>query len=83
MRLVIPYGLVERKAASRAAALNFDKLRQDVAQFWRSVVNSPCRIRTPDAFVNDYLAATAGQIAEQIAYRHKAKLWILKTSPNW
>ena len=80
---MIPYGLVTRDVASRAAALNFDTLHEDVARFWRSVVNTPCRIRTPDPFVNDYLAATAGQIAEQIGYRHKAKLWMLKTSPNW
>ena len=83
LRLVIPYGLVNRDVASRAAALDFDKTREDVARFWRSIVNSPCRIRTPDPFVNDCVAAMAGQLAEQIAYRHKAKLWMLKTSPNW
>jgi hypothetical protein len=83
LRLVIPYGLVSRDAASRAAALDFDKTREDVARFWRSIVNSPCRIQTPDPFVNDYTAAMAGQLAEQVAYRHKAKLWMLKTSPNW
>jgi hypothetical protein len=83
LRLVIPYGLVEKQVASRAAAVDFDKTRQEVAQFWRSVVNTPCQIRTPDPFLNDYLAAVAGQIAGQTGYRHRAKLWMLKTSPNW
>ncbi len=83
LRVVIPYGLVERDVAARAAALDFDKLHDEVARFWRSIVNTRCQIRTPDPFLNDYLAAVSGQIAEQIGYRHQAKVWMLKTSPNW
>jgi hypothetical protein len=83
LRLVLPYGLVDRAVAWRAAAVNFDDQQREVADFWRSVVNTPCQIRTPDPFLNGYLAATSGQMAEQIGYRHNAKLCMLKTSPNW
>jgi hypothetical protein len=83
LRLVIPYGLVEKGVASRAAVVDYDKACHEVVRFWRSLVNTPCQIRTPDPFVNDYLVAVAGQITGQIGYRHKAKLWMLKTSPNW
>jgi hypothetical protein len=83
LRLVIPYGLVDKQTALRAAVLNYDDVRRDVTRFWRSVVSTPCQIRTPDPFVNDYLTAVAGQVAGQIGFRHKAKLWMLKTSPNW
>jgi hypothetical protein len=83
LRLVLPYGLVERDVAARAAALEYDELHQEVARFWRWVVDTPCRIRTPDPWANDYLAAASGQMAEQIGYRHNAKVWMLKTSPNW
>ncbi|MCC6124559.1 MAG: hypothetical protein IT426_06340 [Pirellulales bacterium] len=83
LRLVLPYGLVEKEVAARAAALDYETLWQAVAKFWRSVVSGPCRIVTPDPWLNDYLAATAGQIAQQVGYRHKAKIWMLKTAPNW
>jgi hypothetical protein len=83
LRLVIPYGLIEKKDAARAAASDYDKLQREVGDFWRLLVSGPCRIRTPDPWVNDYLAAAAGQIAQQVGYRHKAKLWMLKTAPNW
>jgi hypothetical protein len=32
--------------------------------------------------LNDYLAAVAGQMAQQVGYRHKAGVWMYKTAPN-
>jgi hypothetical protein len=83
LRLVIPFGLVTADQGRRLAALDSDALYQEVRAFWRSQLYGPGQIVTPDPFVNDYLVAVAGQMAQQVAYRsHSTQVWMYKTSPN-
>ena len=80
----IPYGPVEPKTAATLTSLNLPALSNEASAFWRQLVGKPeGAISTPDSFVNDYLAAVAGQMAEQIAYRQVGNVWMYKTSPNW
>jgi len=79
----IPYGVVSAEAAERLSRLSADEVLADVTAYWRGVVNSERgRISTPDPFVNDYVAAVAGQMAQQVAWRGQSDLWMYKTSPN-
>jgi hypothetical protein len=80
--LIIPYGLVDRAVAEKLASLDNDALQEQVIAFWRGLVSGPGRITTPDPFVNDYLAAVAGQMAQQVAHREHSDIWMYKTSPN-
>ncbi len=82
-RLIIPYGLVDLNVAQKLADLNSDVLRADVRGFWKGIVDTPMgSVSTPDSFVNDYVAAVFGHMAQQIAYRHVGGIWMYKTSPN-
>ncbi len=83
LRLVIPYGLVDPATAKNLVALDWNTRHSEVCGFWKGLLDGQSRITTPDAFVNDYFAAVAGQMAQQVAYRHATKLWMYKTSPNW
>jgi len=79
-----PYGPVDRTTGRKIAQLDRTKLWTDVQRFWKNIVGTPGgAITTPDNFVNDYLAAVVGQMAEQIAFRHVGKIWMYKTSANW
>jgi hypothetical protein len=81
--LSIPMGVVERLQAERIARLDGQQVLERVRQFWKTLIDRGGRIETPDAFVNDYLAAVAGQMAQQVGYRHLRDIWMYKTSPNW
>lgn len=83
LRLVLPYGLASRDAVARALAQDGERRLEEVRQFWSALEKGPGQIITPDPFVNDYLAAVPGQMAQQTGLRHKAGLWMYKTSPNW
>ena len=51
--------------------------------FWKKLQYGPGQIHTPDPFVNDYLVAVAGQMAQQVAWRkYSTNVWMYKTSPN-
>lgn len=79
-----PYGPVDRATGGKIAQLDRGRAWADARRFWTNLVNNSAgAITTPDAFVNDYLAAVVGQMAEQIAFRHVGKIWMYKTSPNW
>jgi hypothetical protein len=80
--LVIPYGLVDRRVAKRLAALEFDARCAEIREFWQKLSAGRSQISTPDPFVNDYFAAVAGQMAQQVAYRRGSNVWMYKTSPN-
>jgi hypothetical protein len=82
LRLIVPYGLVDFSIAERLLALDSDALLSDARRFWKGLLDGPSNITTPDDFVNDYAAAVVGQMAQQVAYRHKSHLWMYKTSPN-
>jgi hypothetical protein len=82
LRLMIPYGLVERAVAEKLSALDTAKLYGEVCRFWKRIVSGPGQIVTPDPFLNDYLAAVAGQMAQQTACRVRTGVWMYKTSPN-
>jgi hypothetical protein len=83
-RILLPYGLVDFPTAQRILGLDSSRLFDEVRNFWQSVVNGQISaISTPDSFVNDYVSAVVGQMAEQTCYRHNARLWMYKTSPNW
>lgn len=81
-RIVIPYGLVDRTIANRLAALDSAVEREKARRFWERVENGPGTIQTPDPWLNDYLAAVVGQMAQQTAYRSGSNIWMYKTSPN-
>ena len=82
LRLVIPYGVVDRATAAHLSGLDSDRVLADVTDYWRRIVNGPGQITTADPFLNDYLAAVAGQMAQQVAWRGHTDLWMYKTSPN-
>lgn len=82
LRLVIPYGLVEPATAEKLLASDFDRLFREVCQFWHGLQYGPGQITTPDPFINDYLVAVVGQMAQQVAYRSRTHVWMYKTSPN-
>ena len=82
LELIVPYGLVGAATARKLAALDTDKLLAGVRRYWKRLESGPGQIVTPDPFVNDYLAAVAGQMAQQVAYRQRTDVWMYKTSPN-
>jgi hypothetical protein len=80
--IILPYGLVDRDAGRALAALDTERLHGEVAAFYRKLEHGAGRLITPDPFINDYLAAVAGQMAQQVAFRARSNLWMYKTSPN-
>jgi hypothetical protein len=80
--LVIPYGLVDRPVAARLAVLDFDARLGEVREFWQKLLAGRSQISTPDAFINNYAAAVAGQMAEQVAYRRQSHVWMYKDEPQ-
>jgi hypothetical protein len=83
LRLIIPYGVVNMRVAKRLTELDSAKQLAEAKEFWKKLQYSCGQIRTPDPFVNDYLVAVAGQMAEQVAWRARSTgIWMYKTSPN-
>jgi hypothetical protein len=83
LRLLLPYGLVSPETAERIARVDSARELAEVAGFWKRLLYGPGQIHTPDAFVNDYLVAVAGQMAQQVAHRGRSTgVWMYKTSPN-
>ncbi|MBN2021724.1 MAG: hypothetical protein JW809_02935 [Pirellulales bacterium] len=84
LRLLIPYGVVPEDTAEKIAALDSREKFDEIRCWWDDLSrDAPGQIRTPDPFVNDYLAALTGQIAQQVAWReHTTQVWMYKTSPN-
>ena len=82
LELVIPYGPVDLTTAKRLLAMDSKELLREVRGFWVRVLDGAGQITTPDDFVNDYLAAVVGQMAQQVAYRQHSDVWMYKTSPN-
>jgi hypothetical protein len=83
LRLIIPYGVVGPEVAEKLAELNSDDQLANVKSFWKKLQYGCGQIHTPDPFVNDYLVAVAGQMAEQVAWRSRSTgIWMYKTSPN-
>lgn len=80
--VALPFGLVDKAIGGRILSLDPDRERTEVRRYWEQVLNGPGVITTPDPFINDYLAAVPGQMAQQVGYRHKADVWMYKTSPN-
>ncbi|MFZ1932584.1 MAG: hypothetical protein WCB27_09575 [Thermoguttaceae bacterium] len=83
LRLIIPYGVVRPEVAQALAELQSGKQLAEARGFWKKLQYGPGQIHTPDPFVNDYLVAVAGQMAQQVAWRCRSTgLWMYKTSPN-
>jgi len=80
--LILPYGLVDRETGVRLAALDSAKELREVRRAWERLLSGPGAIETPDPFVNDYVRAVAGQMAQQVACRTSSDVWMYKTSPN-
>ncbi len=84
LRLIVPFGVIDRKTANRIADLNGDSLLSEVRHFWKRLAgDSAAVITTADSFINDYAAAAAAQTIGQIGYRHQARVWMCKTTPAW
>ena len=69
LRLIIPYGVVRPEVAQKLAELDSGKQLAEAKGFWKKLQYGPGQIHTPDPFVNDYLVAVAGQMAQQVAWR--------------
>ncbi|MEW5979339.1 MAG: hypothetical protein AB1898_26390 [Acidobacteriota bacterium] len=82
LHLVLPFGLVDQATGTALQKLNFDREREGVRRYWRQLLDREGTITTPDRFINDYLAAVPSHMSQQVAYRHKAQVWMYKTSPN-
>lgn len=82
LRLMIPYGLVGPDTAEKLVGLDDGRCLEEVRRFWQGLQYGPGQIITPDPFLNDYLVAVAGQMAQQVAYRSRTRVWMYKTSPN-
>jgi hypothetical protein len=83
LRLLIPYGVVSQEMAEKIAELDSAKQLAEVKHFWKKLQYGPGQMQTPDPFINDYLVAVAGQMAQQVAYRERStQVWMYKTSPN-
>jgi len=82
LELIIPYGLVDLKTAGKLLHIDSGRAYAEVRRFWARLIEGESTVTTPDPFVNDYHAAVAGQMAQQIGYRHKVRAWMYKTSPN-
>jgi len=84
LRLLIPFGVADLGTAQKIAALDSRKTFNEVRRWWNDLQRrAPGQIQTPDPFVNDYLAALVGQVAQQVAWReHTTQVWMYKTSPN-
>jgi hypothetical protein len=83
LRLIIPYGVVRPDIANALAELDSGKQLAEAKGFWKKLQYGPGQIHTPDPFVNDYLVAVAGQMAQQVAWRCRSTgIWMYKTSPN-
>ncbi|MBM3998033.1 MAG: hypothetical protein FJ297_00575 [Planctomycetes bacterium] len=81
-RLSLPYGHVDAATGARIAAIDVAAELDKTRDFWRRIERGAGQIITPDPFVNDYLAAVPGQMAQQIAHRARTGVWMYKTSPN-
>jgi hypothetical protein len=64
LRLIISYGAVRQETAQKLAALDSTKQLIEVIDFWKKLQYGCGQIHTPDPFVNDYLVAVAGQMAQ-------------------
>jgi hypothetical protein len=80
--LRVPYKTVPRQTGRRILDLDWDQLHDRTLHFWEGVVAQAGSIVTPNPFVNDYVTAVAGQMSQQVGYRHKSNVWMYKTSPN-
>lgn len=82
--LLLPFGVVHRRTAEQIAELNSHVLLDEARHFWTRLVDqADGSISIPDDFMNDYAASAAAQTIGQIGYRHKARLWMCKTTPAW
>lgn len=83
-RLIVPYRVVDARIAELIVQLNSQSLLAEARRFWRNLVNDASgTIDTADGFMNDYAATAVAQTIGQIGYRHKARLWMCKTTPTW
>ena len=83
LRLILPYGVVRPEVAQKLAELDSARQLAEVKGFWKKLQYGCGQIHTPDPFVNDYLVAVAGQMAQQVAWRARSTgIWMYKTSPN-
>jgi hypothetical protein len=82
IELILPYQAIDRSLAKKLIDLDSESLSAKAASFWTGIIDRQGKILTPDSFVNDYLAAVVGQMAQQLAFRRKERVWMYKTSPN-
>jgi hypothetical protein len=82
LHMAIPYGTVDKSSAAKILAVDPGRALESVRAYWKGVLYGPGEIVTPDPWINDYLAAVVGQMAQQVAFRHHPGMWMYKTSPN-
>lgn len=82
LEIILPYGSISVDAGRALLAQDCQSILQHVRQFWREIIARGGQIETPDAFVNDYAAAVPSQMAQQVAFRPRSRVWMYKTSPN-
>ena len=82
LRLILPYGWLERAIAEKLARLDSHKLLDETREAWRKLLHRQAMITTPDPLFNDFLIAAAGHMAQQVCYQHATDLWMYWCSPN-
>ncbi len=82
LRLLLPYGSLAIGKADALLALDSHQELAKARTFWAGLEQEGARITTPDPFFNDYLAAVAGNMTQQITWRRESGVWMYKTSPN-
>ena len=82
--VLLPYGAVDKAVGAKLLTLDSAALLAESRNFWKELLYREGQITTPDPFVNDYLVAVAGQMSQQVAFRHYPApgMWMYKTSPN-
>ena len=82
VEFILPYGLIDLAMAPRLLAVDGDAALAKVRDFWKGVIARDSRMATGDEFVDDYAAAVAANMAQQVGCRVKSGVWMYKTSPN-
>ncbi|MBI5705435.1 MAG: hypothetical protein HZC36_00415 [Armatimonadetes bacterium] len=84
LHLAIPYGLLDKSRAEGLLAKDADASFAVAYDAWSTALthSHTGQITVPDPWINDYIAAVPGQMAQQVAYRNSTDTWMYKTSPN-
>lgn len=82
IELIIPYGFITEKQAQKLIKQDSKKIEEQMRNFWNTLQSGSSKIVTPDSFINDFTAAAVGHMSQQVAWRVRSDLCMMKTAPN-